>query len=70
MYKGGGVPDSDWNEPAPIWPKEPGDLEESIFREVTLNLRRDIGLFQSALRTEMEAHVEKLVREVCIILCE
>ena len=65
MYKGGGVPDNDWNEPAPIWPKEPGNLQERIFREVALNLRKDIGLFQSALRNEMEAYVEKLVREVC-----
>ena len=69
MYGGGGVPDNDWNEPTPIWPKESGDLRESIFREVSVNLRKDIGLFKSALRTEMEVHIEKLVGEVCTI-CE
>ena len=59
LFKGDGVPDNDWNGAAPIWPKEPGNLH---FREVTLNLRKDI---QSALRNEMEAYVEKLIREVC-----
>ena len=71
MHGGGGVPDNDWNEPTPnsVWPEELVDLRESILREVAMNLRRDIGLFQNALRTEMEAHVEKLVGEVCTI-CE
>ena len=67
MYEGGGVPDSDWNDPAP-WAQEPNDVRDSIFREVTVKLRKDIGLLQSTLRTEMEAHVEKLVGEVCTIL--
>lgn len=67
MCKGGGVPDNEWNEPAPTWPKEPADLRESIFKEVAMNMRKDIGLFQSALRSEMEAYVEKLVGEVCTV---
>ena len=55
------------NEPPPVWSEEPGDIWKTNIREVTMNLRKDIGSFQSALRTEMQAYIEKIVGEVCTI---
>ena len=69
MFEGGGVPDKDWNDPLPKPPShihntELEKLREAIIREVDMTLKKEIILFQSTLRTEMEAHVNKLVGEV------
>lgn len=68
FFKGGGIPDSDWNAPPTDLPhisdNELHKFRTAIFREVAVTLEKEIGSFRSVLKTEMEAHVSKHVREV------
>lgn len=72
MCTGGGVPDEDWNEPLNDLPHisdtELHKFRAAIFREVALTLEKEIGSFRTVLKTEMEAHVSKHVREVCLAM--
>ena len=68
MLKGGGIPDSEWSAPPPDMPHisdiELHKFRVAIFKEVAVTLEKEIGSFRSILKTEMEAHVSKHVREV------
>lgn len=61
FFEGSGV-DDDWRDPVP--PLSP-ELD-TIYRQVALKIKKDIGMLQSGIRTETEAHVHKLVTEVCL----
>ena len=68
MVIGGGVPDSDWNEPLPDFPHindpELHKFRTAIFKEVAIVLEKEIGSVKSTLKTEMEAHFNKQIKEV------
>ena len=70
--KGGGVPDSDWNEPLHEVPHvddaELHKFRSAILKEVTATLEKEIGTFRTALKGEMEDNMNKRVEEVCFIL--
>lgn len=70
MYiTGGGVSDNDWSEPLPeIHHMDETELRafrKAIFREVAETVEREIGTFKATVKTDMEAHLNKRVREVC-----
>lgn len=71
VIEGGGVPDSDWNDPLPDLPHisdtELRNLRAAISRDMGVILEREIGSFRTTLNKEMKAHISKHIGEVCIM---